>query len=257
MIAKLAAKDVKPDGVAVVSPGEEEDFMNERPVSDVPGIGRKATGLLEQINVRYVRDLKRFPLRYLEKIFGKMGFVIHERLKGHDPYVPCLLPRSVSRETSFPKDTIDLNEVLSVLYYLTERACRSTRALRLAPRRVQVKVRYGDGTSETASTALSGSRVLDAPIFRAARMLLMRMDRRCRIHVVGIALTGLFPAGDPQQVLYSDLACDRLSSLYGTLDEIRSRFGHSSVIAGRSVNLINQLERDAYGYILRTPSLAK
>lgn len=257
MLAKLAAKGAKPDGVAVVAAGEEERFMHERPVDDVPGIGRKTAALLEQINITQVKHLKRFPLDYLEKIFGKTAFLIHERLRGRDPYVPALLPRSVSRETSFPRDTTDLDEILSVLYYLTERACRSTRGLGLVPRRVQVKVRYGDGLAESMSERVTGACVLDAAIFGKAKSLLIRMYRRCRVHLVGVALAGLTPARDAQQVLYPELCRDRLADLYGTLDRIRSRFGHSSVIAGRSINLINRLERDSYGYILRTPSLTK
>jgi DNA polymerase-4 len=257
MLAKLAAKDIKPDGVAVVRRGEEEGFMEERPIGDVLGIGRKARRLLERINVRYVKDLKAFPVSYLERVFGKTAFLIHERLRGRDPYVPSLLPKSVSRETSFPRDTTDLDEILSVLYYLTERACRSTRSLGLVPGRVAVKVRFGDGEGETASGRVADARVLDAAIFETARTLFMRLHRRCRVHLVGVVLSGLLPGGDIQQMLYDSGSSGRLTQLYGTLDSIRSKYGHASVIAGRSINLINQLERDSYGYILRTPSLTK
>jgi DNA polymerase-4 len=257
MLAKLAAKDVKPDGVAVVRRGEEEAFMEERPIEDVLGIGRKSARLLKQVNINRVVDLKAFSLTYLEKIFGRNAFLIHERLRGRDPYVPSLIPKSVSRETSFPKDTIDTDEIMSVLYYLTERACRSTRALGLLPRRVTVKVRYGDGEGETASGRIWEGRVLDAAIFATARDLFMRIFRRCRVHLVGIVLSEFVSGRDSQQALYPDRSADRLEDLYGTLDRIRSRFGHSSVIAGKSIGLMKRLERDSYGYILRTPSLTK
>ncbi len=257
MLARLAAKDAKPDGVAIVPEGSEEAFLEERPIRDVPGIGRKAGRMLERINVRQVRDLKRFPVSYLESIFGKTAFLIHERLRGRDPHVPALLPRSVSRETSFPRATIDHDEILSALYYLTERACRQARSLGLVPARVTVKLRYGDGQSETASGKVPDARVLDAAIFDTARILFARMYRRCRVHLVGVVLSGLFPARDTQLMLYDDHSSARLADLYGTLDDIRAKYGHSSVIACRSINLINQLERDSYGYILRTPSLTK
>lgn len=257
MLAKLVAGDVKPDGVAVVPHGSEEDFMEERPIRDVPGIGRKAGRMLERINVRRVKDLKPFGMAYLERMFGKTAYLIHERLRGRDPCMPALMPGSVSRETSFPGATIDRDEILSVLYYLTERACRRTRSLGLFPARATVKVRYGDGESETASGKVPDARVLDAAIFDTARILFERMWRRRRVRLVGVVLSGLFPARDIQAMLYDDRASRRLTHLYGALDSIRSRYGHSSVIAGRSINLINQLERDSYGYILRTPSLAK
>jgi DNA polymerase-4 len=257
MLAKLAATDVKPDGLAIVRAGEEEAFMHGRAIRDVPGIGRKMTEILKQINVTRVCHLKHFPITYLKPIFGKTAFLIYERLRGRDPYVPALLPRSVSRETSFPRDTIDMDEILSVLYYLTERACRSTRGLGLIPRRVRVKLRYGNGESETASRSLSTAGVLDAAVFAIARDLVTAIYRRQRLHLVGVALTGLFAARDIQQVLYDKGDSEKLGDYYGMLDDIRARFGHSSVIAGRSINLMNRLERDSYGYILRTPSLTK
>jgi DNA polymerase-4 len=257
MLAKLAAKDVKPDGVAVVRGGEEEAFMENRPIGDVLGIGHKSARLLKQINVNRVADLKAFSSSYLEKIFGANAFLIHERLRGRDPYVPSTVPKSVSRETSFPRDTIDTDEIMSVLYYLTERACRATRTLGLLPRRVTLKVRYGDGEGETASGRLWEGRVLDAAIFGAARDLFTRIFRRCRLHLIGVVLSEFLSARDSQQTLYPDRNSDRLEDLYGTLDRIRSRFGHASVIAGKSIGLMKRLERDSYGYILRTPSLTK
>jgi hypothetical protein len=75
--------------------------------------------------------------------------------------------------------------------------------------------------------------------------------------LVGIVLSGLVPADHDQQSLYDQPRQRRLSGLYHSLDAIRAKYGHSSVIAGRSVSLINRLERDSYGYILRTPSLTK
>jgi len=257
MVAKLAAKDAKPDGIGVVKAGEEEAFMEDRLLSDVPGIGPRAQDLLRAVNVIRVRDLKCFPLTYLERIFGRMAPLIYERLRGRDPWMPPSVPRSISRETSFTRDTIDYDEVGNVLYYLTERACRTCRSLGLVAGRVQVKVRFGDETTQTASTRLASASASDRVIYEAAARLLARLRRRCRVHLVGVCLSDLLPGDVAQTSLLENLNPSHLDSLYRTLDAIRDRFGHSAVIVGRSINLITQLERDAYGFILRTPSLAK
>ncbi len=256
MVAKLVAKDVKPGGIGIVRAGEEAAFMHDRPLSDVPGIGPKAQQLLGTINIRRVCDLRALPLSYLEQIFGRSAPLIHERLYGRDPWVPPAMPRSISRETSLPRDSIDFNEVTNVLYYLTERACRKCRNLRLLPRRVHVKVRYGDGVTRTASRTIGVSSVSDRAIFAVAVDLFHRVRRRCRIHLIGICLSQLASADAFQANLLSERHKD-FSSLYRTLDEIRTRFGHSAVIAGKAINLMTQLERDTYGFILRTPSLTK
>ena len=257
MVAKLAAKDVKPDGVAVVAAGAEEAFMEDRAVGDVAGIGPRSVEMLRQINVTRVSELKRFPRPYLESLFGKSAFLIGERLRGRDPYVAPTFPRSISRETSFARDALDLEEILATLYYLSERACRSARAIGALPGRVTVKVRYGDGSCETASAGYREASVLDAAVFEAARAIFARIYRRCRLRLVGVALSALAHVETRQGTLYGDVRRDRLEGLYGSLDAIRSKYGHAAVVAGRSVSLINRLERDSYGYVLRTPSLTK
>jgi nucleotidyltransferase/DNA polymerase involved in DNA repair len=248
---------VKPDGLVVVPPGEEEAFMHERPVEDVAGVGRVTAEMLRQINVTHVKHLKRMPRRYLEALFGRRAPLICERLRGRDPYVAPSFPRSISRETSFTRPTTDLEEITATLYYLSERACRAARALAALPRRIEVKTRYGDGGGESGSAAYGEPRVLDRAVFAAASRLLAAMHRRCRMKLVGVALSQLAAADYEQECLYEDLADRRLSNLYCSLDSIRSKFGHAAIVAGQSVNLMNRLERDSYGYILRTPSLTK
>jgi DNA polymerase-4 len=257
MIAKLAAKTVKPDGLVAVPPGEEEDFMHDRPVGDVPGIGPASAQILRQINVTHVRHLKQFSAGHLQAIFGKRGLLVYERLRGRDPYVRPSFPKSISRETSFTRETADRDEIMATLYYLAERACRAARSLRAVPTRVETRVRYGDGESAAIRAGYREPRVLDRAVFRLASGLLTRMYRRCRVRLVGITLSGLVPADGEQGSLPGDLASDRLADLYRALDSVRAKFGHAAVIAGRSVDLINRLERDSYGYVLRTPSLTK
>jgi DNA polymerase-4 len=257
MIAKLAANAVKPDGVAAVAPGEEGAFMHDRRVEDVPGVGHVTAEVLRQINLTHVRDLKKFPPRYLEKIFGRRAFLIHERLEGRDPYAPPASPKSISRETSFARQTADQGEINATLYYLCERACRASRAVRAVPGRVEVKARYGDGAFETRGAGYAEARVLDRRVFSTAVDLLDAMRGRRAVKLVGVTLSRLAAGSGRQEELYDRPDADRLADLYRSLDSIRSKFGHSAVIAGRSVNLITRLERDSYGYVLRTPSLTK
>jgi DNA polymerase-4 len=257
MIAKLAAKDAKPDGVAVVPAGAEEAFMEAREVGDVAGIGSKAVGMLRQINVTHVNQLKQFPLRYLRSLFGRNACLIHERLRGCDPYQAPNFPRSISRETSFMRDTIDLEEILGTLYYLSERACRAARGLKALPARVTVKLRYGDGSHEAASARYPGMSVRDKDVFALASDIFATMYRRRRLRLVGVALAGLTFVETTQETLYDAPREEKIEGLYLSLDAIRAKYGHSAVIAGRSVSLMNRLDRDSYGYVLRTPSLTK
>ena len=41
------------------------------------------------------------------------------------------------------------------------------------------------------------------------------------------------------------------------LDVVRSRYGYRAIIAGRSLDLMDLLESNDHGFVLRTPSLTK
>ena len=67
------------------------------------------------------------------------------------------------------------------------------------------------------------------------------------------------PAGDDPLEAAARAAAERAKDLglLRSLDRIRERFGYSSVVSGKSLHLLGKLPQDAYGYILRTPSLTR
>jgi hypothetical protein len=50
---------------------------------------------------------------------------------------------------------------------------------------------------------------------------------------------------------------ERQERLAAAVDDVRRRFGFAAITAGRSVDLLGKLRRDANGYVLRTPCLTK
>src|SRR5439155_6498840 len=52
MLAKLAGKTVKPDGLACVSAADADAFMRHQPVERVPGVGRAHARTLRSMNLR-------------------------------------------------------------------------------------------------------------------------------------------------------------------------------------------------------------
>ncbi|MBN1825009.1 MAG: DNA polymerase IV [Candidatus Eisenbacteria bacterium] len=260
MIAKIAGKRVKPDGLGVIRPGEEARAIENLPVRDLPGVGYRYGAVLERLRIRTVADLRRLPPGALSSLFGSSGALIHRRALGEDTAVveEREIPRSVSRETSFHRDTEDRREIEGMLFYLSERAARAVRSLGLEARTVHVRVRYSGGGSAAVSRALSRPTGLHGPIFRTARLLLDRVHRRREgLHLVGVALSRIGRPEPRQTDLYEESATLREEGLSRALDRVRDRFGFGAVVVGRSLDLTERLERDSHGFVLRTPSLTK
>ena len=58
MLAKVASSSGKPGGVVWIRPGDEEGVLASLPVGSLPGVGRKTAGVLGDMNIRTVDDLR-------------------------------------------------------------------------------------------------------------------------------------------------------------------------------------------------------
>jgi len=260
MVAKIASKSVKPDGLRWIAAGDVESVLPGLPIDRLPGVGHAIGAELAKLNVRTIGDLRVFPLAMLERMFGAPGRALYERCRGVDtrPVETREIPQSVSRETAFHEPAANPREIEGMLYYLTERAARYARSLGLAARTVEVWIDYVESGRERCARSLPEPSDQDAVLYdRARRTLHTLLTRREALRRVGVALSR-FSAGVAAQadLFDGDTAIER-ERLTQSLDLVRDRFGHASVVAGPSVQFLGRLVQDRNGFVLRTPSLTK
>ncbi|MBD3161055.1 MAG: DNA polymerase IV [Candidatus Eisenbacteria bacterium] len=261
MIAKMVTKTVKPDGFALLPPGEEDRFVLSRPIGDLPGVGRAVGPTLWKLNVRTVADLRELPEQALRGLFGRaLGRALWERARGRDGRIVSEreVPSSIRRETSFHQPTIERRELIGMLHYLSTRAGREMRRLGLACRTVRVHLRYADGVSDARRSTFPSPTAVDQQIYGRAELLFLSLfTRRAAIRNVGVELSGFGPASGEQLDLLGGEERVRRCDLEHGLDRVRDRFGFAAVLGGPSLELVERLPRDAHGFVLRTPSLTK
>ena len=259
-VARMASKSAKPDGLLLVQPWEVKRFLAGFKIEDLPGIGMKTAEILHRLNIQTVGELQQLPQKGLESLFGKNGLVLFERCRGLDTRALTRkeIPQSISRETTFHKNTTARSEIEGMLHYLVERMGKTLRQLGCQVKRINLKIRYSDFASNTARCSLLEPSHLDTVLYCATLQLLKKAyTRRVALRHVGVSVTNISPAHELQQELFADASTARIKRLLSAIDTIRDRFGFSSLIVGKSANLLGKLNQDSYGYILRTPSLTK
>ena len=261
MIAKMVTKTVKPDGLGLLAPGEEERFVVGRPVGDLPGVGHVVGPLLQRMNVHTVAQLRELPEQALRGLFGPaLGHALWERAWGRDTAAVSRreIPGTIRRETSFHTATIERRELEAMLHYLASRAGREMRRLGLACRTVRVHIHHTDGESCARSSSFPSPTAVDAQIYaRAIDLLGGLFVRRVAVRNVGVEISNFGPAAGQQLDLIDGDGGIRQADLEAGVDRVRDRFGFGAIMGGRSLDLAGRLVRDEHGYVLRTPSLTK
>ena len=84
LIAKVASKFQKPDGLTVVRPGNVQEFIYPLNVSKIPGIGEKTTEALKLMGISKVVELANCDIQRLTEKFGKMGLWLKQASHGLD-----------------------------------------------------------------------------------------------------------------------------------------------------------------------------
>jgi nucleotidyltransferase/DNA polymerase involved in DNA repair len=130
----------------------------------------------------------------------------------------------------------------------------------LAAKTVSVKIRGSDFIGDAVSRSLDAPSDQDDELYALARRIFGGLyTRRVSLRGVGVVLSGIRAAGDAQPDLFDPDRPGRArrAKLYRVLDEVRRRYGYSALIAGRAFELVDRLDKNDHGFVLRTPSLTK
>ncbi len=259
VVAKIAAELSKPDGLLEVAAGEERSFLAPLPIAKLPGIGKKTERILKGLGISTLGGLSAMPLSELKGHFGGWGELLHRYASGIDDreVEPPAQAKSISRETTFGKDTKDRSLLEATLRYLGERVGADLRQRGKQARCITMKLRYADFTTITRRHTLSQATDSDQAIFDAGLRLLKKelSGEKRLVRLVGIGISGLVESGRQLDML--DSRGQRLAQLNRAIDRIRNKYGFSAIQTGRTLLLKDIFPATDNGYTLHTPSLSR
>lgn len=234
MIAKLASDYAKPRGICEVRAGWEEGFVAGLELRALPGIGPRTGERLRQVGLTRVAEVQRLSEAELGRLVGDYARELKWRAHGNGTTAlhagrPA---RSVSRETTLPRDVRDMGELDAILVRFAGLVGADLRAGGLVARTVVLKLRHGDFHTITRRRTLEQPTDLDAELLAPVRALLApafheATRRRQGVRLIGLAATNLAPA-EPAD-LFESPARTRLRELTAAVDRVRERFGYDAV----------------------------
>ncbi len=238
-LAKVASGVCKPDGLLVVEPEGEIDFLHPLPVSRLWGVGRVTSGKLADRGIHTVGDVAAMNASALAAIVGRgSGAHLHDLANGKDPRRVETGNRrsSIGAQEAMPARQRTFVEVEATLSALVDRVTRRLRDGDRVGRTVVLRFRFGDFTRDTRSHTVSEPTASTATFLDVANeMLAARRDEIAERHLtlLGFTISNLSSAAAVQQALPFEHRSD--PELDSALDAIRDRYGSSSI--SRATNL--------------------
>lgn len=257
VIANIASGLRKPKGIVEVLSGSEKEFLAPLPVEVLPGVGRVAKEKLTDLGIFSVSQLAQFSKLLLEQLFGHNGLKIWQLANGFDAreVKRRIIPKQISRETSFEEDTADTGIIKGTLQYLTERMAKKLREQNLVCQTLSVKIRYSDFSANNRSRSLPYPSNDSAALFKMVDTLFDEIRlRRIRIRHVGVAASNIEPL-NWQATLFNQRT--RQEALNTTIDAIRKKFGFMAILPAETIELRRKYRMEPNGYVLHNPALTR
>jgi len=241
-LAKIASDLDKPRGLAVVGRKEAQDFLADKPVGIIWGVGSVLERKLIGDGIRKVADLRRLDESGLMRRYGAMGLRLHRFCRGEDDrrVIPDEPAKSISGETTFEHDIADPEELKRRLWPLCETVSRRLKKAAVGGYGVVLKLKTADFHQLTRSKQLEVPTQLADIIFRASVPLLEKEAIGAKFRLIGVGVGELVDAAqaDPPDLLDSGL--NQRARVERAIDEVRAKMGDKAIRRGRSLDLFGE-----------------
>ena len=201
-VAKIASDMDKPDGLTVVRPGTEREFLAPLPVGSLWGVGPKTAALLERQGILTIGQLASQTDEWLVARFGRMGEHMSRLARGEDRQAVEVrrARKSVSAETTLARDTGDPEALAELVSRLSQRVGGHLGSRGLQARTVKLKLRLADFTTFTRQKTVAESVDSAETVDTVARGLLRAELAPGRLfRLVGVGVSGFDADDDPVQ----------------------------------------------------------
>ena len=242
VVAKVATRLAKPDGVHVVPPGGEAAFMAGFRLEQLPGIGPTFLEQLKKKGLRTCAEAAGVEREWLARWFGPgRGAWLWERVRGIDASEVDARERrkSISSERTFFADIDDDDELERRLLQLSCSVGGQLRAKELRARTVTVKLRDHDYRTRQAGSTQPEGVETDRAIFAVAVSLLhnLRHRRRTPSRLLGVGVSNLVRQVPAEQLDFfggeTVLETERDRTIARAVDRIHDRYGREALRPAR------------------------
>ena len=237
-LAKTASDLDKPNGFAIIGRTEALDFLADKPVGFIYGVGPAFTRSLKKSGILTIADVRRQSDKSMAEKFGDMGLHLAKLARAEDyrPVKSTIKRKSVSAENTFNEDISDIEVLKDKLWQVCLKTADRSKAKNLAGTVVTFKLKTQQFETITRRRTLPQPVQLADVIFRTCLPLLEKEANGRKFRLIGAGISGLTsPVGDSGDLLDPDAIKRGMAERAS--DKARAKFGKDAVMTGRGFKL--------------------
>ncbi|RZV47424.1 MAG: DNA polymerase IV [Acidimicrobiales bacterium] len=237
-LAKVASGVAKPNGLLIVDPDRELEFLRPLEVERLWGVGKVTAEKLHDVDLHTVGEVADLPLDTLIGMVGvAAGRKLHALAHNRDPRPVTARKRrsSIGSQRAMGRGPKSQSDIDGILRSIVDRVTHRLRQGERVGRTVVLRFRFDDFTRATRSHTLSTPTSDTELILGACDALLSSMSSTIKekgLTLLGLSITNLSSADAVQLALpFADG-----TSLDDALDDVRERFGSSAINRATNVH---------------------
>ncbi len=239
--AKLGSDLAKNDSIFTIFK-DEIYKIHSLPASSLIYVGSSTYKKLKLFDIYTIEDIIKKDISFMKKHFGKMGEIIWIFASGYDisevnHINNNTLIKSVGNSTTTVKDIKTYDEFKIVLTILSESVAHRLREQGFYGKTISLYIRYNDLKSFTKQCTLNTPTDLSSTLIEKGMDLCKKIwDINKPLRSLGISVSSLSTNINHQQIslFYKEEYDITQKKLEIAIDEIRNRFGNSSIKRGIS-----------------------
>lgn len=240
LLAKMASDFKEKNAIHTLFKEEISKKLWPLDVGDLFMVGKATKKKLWQLNIKTIGELAKVDVNFLKSKLKSHGVLIHNYANGIDNsevrnknYIEV---KGIGNSITMSHDVKDREEALKILLSLIETAAMRLRNNDSMCSVIVVSIKSSDFYRYSHQKTLNNVTDSTEIIFREAKKIFDNTWKGENIRQLGIRLTNLCDNEFYQRTFFDDRKVDKLRAIDRVVDNIRNKYGSTSIIRSTLIN---------------------
>jgi len=229
LLAKLASKLNKPNGILLLNENNLEEVLGKVPVEKLCGIGKSSQAILYNLGIKTCLDLYQKTGDFLQRIFGKGGINLYISLHSTDRFDTQNFqpnPKSIGHSYTLPWASKTPGFIKAWIRLLSEMVAQRLRQKNLVSQTVHLWLSMPETANFSAQKTFQQASNDGHEIYHRCLKIMAGIGQRTpKIRALGVSCSNLSVNNYPP--LFKEQK--RREELIKAMDKINNRYGDGSI----------------------------